>query len=317
MAVLTPTQDTIAEAAGHLKAGGLVVMPTETVYGLAADATSDRAVASIYELKQRPSFNPLIIHVASLAMAERCGMMDTRARYLARRLWPGPLTLVVAQRPGAGISRLATAGLGTVALRMPEHPVALALIQALDRPVAAPSANRSGRISPTTAQIAAEGLGRSVAYVLDGGACRIGVESTVVDLSTDPACLLRPGAVTRDQLSAAIGELAEPGETIRSPGQLASHYAPGLPLRLDPTEMREGEALLTFGSNASLEGAAAVLNLSPRGSLTEAAANLFACLHALDRPDLYTGIAAVRVPNTGLGIAINDRLQRAAAPRSS
>jgi L-threonylcarbamoyladenylate synthase len=313
MALLTPTRETIAEAAGHLRAGGLVVMPTETVYGLAADATNDKAVAKIYEVKERPAFNPLIIHVSSIEMAEKLGRMDARARYLARRNWPGPLTLVVERRPEAGVSRLACAGLSTIALRMPEHPVALQLIREADRPLAAPSANRSGRLSATTAAMAEAGLGRMIAYILDGGACRVGLESTVIDLSVEPAALLRPGSVGVEAIVAAIGELAPAAQSVKSPGQLASHYRPRLGLRLDPETVADTEAVLGFGTTVPA-GGAATLNLSARGNLTEAAANLFAYLHDLDQPDQFSGIVAVTLPETGLGIAINDRLRRAAAP---
>lgn len=319
MSILTPSDDTLQVAGGHLRAHGLVGFPTETVYGLGGDATSERAVASIFELKGRPRFNPLIIHVSDLAMAETLAVFDRRSRYLAQRQWPGPLTLVLKKRPDCPISQLATCGLDTVALRVPDHPVALALIAAAKRPLAGPSANKSGGVSPTTAEHVDREFGRALAMVLDGGPCRIGLESTVLDVTRTPAAILRPGRVTAEILEAAIGELADPPSSPdepsapRSPGQLKSHYAPKLKLRLDPTEAQPGEALLSFGPHA-LEGFAGEINLSERGDLLEAAARLFAALRELDQPP-FTGIAAMTVPERGLGLAINDRLRRAAAPR--
>jgi L-threonylcarbamoyladenylate synthase len=319
MSILTPSDDTLQVAGNHIRAGGLVGFPTETVYGLGGDATAERAVAAIFELKGRPRFNPLIVHVSDLAMAERFAVFDRRARFLAQRQWPGPLTLVLKQRPDSRIALLATAGLDTVALRVPDHPVALALIAASQRPLAGPSANRSGSVSPTIAEDVAREFGNQLPIILDGGPCRVGVESTVVDLTRQPAAILRPGGVAGETIAAAIGELAEPvpgpeaPAAPRSPGQLTSHYAPRLRLRLDPTEARPGEALLAFGPHA-LEGFAEVVNLSESGDLTEAATRLFASLRALDRPE-FSGIAAMTVPERGLGVAINDRLRRAAAPR--
>lgn len=306
----------IADAARALRGGGLVAFPTETVYGLGGDATSDAAVARIFVAKGRPRFNPLIVHVPGLAEAEAIALFDERARQAARRFWPGPLTLVLPRRAG-GVSLLACAGLDTVAIRVPAHPVAQALLRATCRPLAAPSANRSGRVSPTEAAHVAAEFGDGVALVLDGGHCAVGVESTVLDLAGASPTLLRPGGVTVEALTEALGPIevagADPAAP-RSPGQLASHYAPALPLRMNALDARPGEALLAFGTTVP-DGFAAVLNLSPRGDLVEAAANLFAMLRRLDRCDL-TGIAVTPIPEHGLGRAINDRLCRAAAPRS-
>lgn len=317
MAILQPIPQTIAEAARHLRAGGLVAMPTETVYGLAGDATSDRAVALIFELKARPRFNPLICHVSSIKMAETIAVMDRRAKYLAQRQWPGPLTLVLPRRADAKLSRLATAGLDTVAVRMPDHGVALDLIEQAGVPIAAPSANRSGGVSPTTPSHVEAEFGKRLGIVLDGGPARVGLESTVLDLTGPVGVILRPGAVQPETIQASIGELgAAPTEgQPKSPGMLSSHYAPRRPLRLDPDEARKGEALLAFGPAPGVEGYAAVLNLSAGSDLAEAAANLFAYLRMLDEMPGVTGIAAMTVPERGLGVAINDRLRRAAAPR--
>ncbi len=308
----------IARAAAVLRHGGLVAFPTETVYGLGADATDDRAVAAIFAAKERPRFNPLIVHVADIATAEALVGFDARARTMAAAFWPGPLSLVLPRRPESPVSLLVGAGLDTVAVRVPAHPTARKLLLAAGLPVAAPSANRSGAVSPTTAQHVVDGLGDRVALILAGGRCDIGLESTVLDLSGIAPALLRPGAVTRDDVEALIGPVAEetaPGSTDaarRSPGRLESHYAPGLPIRLEAAATAPGEALLTFGPD--LRVGPHVMNLSPRGDLTEAAANLFAMLHALDRPE-FTTIAVSPIPESGLGVAINDRLRRAAAPR--
>jgi L-threonylcarbamoyladenylate synthase len=298
----------------------LVAFPTETVYGLGADATSDRAVAAIYAAKRRPRHNPLIVHVASAAAARRLARFDNRANALARRFWPGPLTLVLPRRPGTRLSRLATAGLSTVAVRMPDNPVALKLIRAAGRPLAAPSANRSGAVSPTRARHVHLSLGSRVGIVLDGGPCRIGVESTVVDLAGRKARLLRPGGVPLEAIEAVVGrvEIALGSEEPRplAPGQLASHYAPRRPVRPDAARPKPGEAYLAFGSKPPAAKPAAMLNLSPSANLAEAAANLFAMLHVLDRPE-FSAIAVAPIPQRGLGRAINDRLKRAAAPRTT
>jgi L-threonylcarbamoyladenylate synthase len=307
----------IANAARALRDGGLVAFPTETVYGLGGDATNDAAVARIFAAKDRPRFNPLIVHVPDLVEAGAIALFDERARQAARRFWPGPLTLVLPRRAGGGVSLLASAGLDTVAIRVPAHPVAQALLRATCRPLAAPSANRSGRVSPTEAAHVAAELGDGVALVLDGGRSTIGVESTVLDLTGARPTVLRPGGVTFEALTEALGPIevagADPAAP-RSPGQQTSHYAPALPLRMNVVDVRPGEALLAFGA-AAPDGFAEVLNLSPRGDLVEAAANLFGMLRRLDRRDL-TGIAVMPIPEHGLGRAINDRLRRAAAPRS-
>ena len=313
MAVLNPTRDVLEEAARHLRAGGLVAFPTETVYGLGGDATSARAVAAIFDLKGRPKFNPLIIHVASVEAAERLVQMDQRARYLAKRCWPGALTMVLPPQPNSPIQPLALGGQRMVAVRMPDHPLALALLNEVGRPLAAPSANRSGSVSPTRAEHVDASFGRSLAMILDGGQCRIGVESTVIDLTREPAALLRPGGVSIETIAASIGELTTGGGT-RSPGTQDSHYAPSRPVRIGVEDPQPGEVLLAFGPNPP-EGFSAMLNLSESGDLVEAAANLFAYLHALDRPE-YAGIAAMPLPERGLGLAINDRLRRAAAARA-
>lgn len=309
--LLAPDDAGIARAAALLRAGELVAFPTETVYGLGADARDDRAVARIFEAKGRPSFNPLIVHVADLAAARRIAAFPPEAEALASAFWPGPLTLVLALRQGAGISPLVTAGLDTVALRVPEHPLAQALLAAFGGPVAAPSANPSGQISPTRPGHVLEGLGGRIAAVLDGGACEVGVESTIVGLD-GAAQLLRPGGLPAEAIEACLGRplaLAGDAERPSAPGQLASHYAPEAPLRLDAAAPREGEVLLGFGPDA----AGAKLNLSPAGDLVEAAANLFHFLRALDAEG--KPIAVSPIPETGLGRAINDRLRRAAAPR--
>ena len=296
----------IAEAAKALAGGGLVLMPTETVYGLAADAANPRAVAAVYAAKGRPSFNPLIAHVADLAMARRIARFDSRAEALAARFWPGPLTLVLPIADEGAICDLARAGLDTVAIRAPGHPVAHALIDALGRPVVAPSANRSGRPSPTTFADAVEETGSAAAAALDGGPCAVGLESTVVALLDRPR-LLRPGAVTRAEIESVIGPLAEAEDDARrSPGRLTRHYAPDAPVRLEADTPRPGEAWLSFGPAGT-----GPWNLSPGGDLAEAAANLFAFLRAADRTS-PVGIAVAPIPHEGLGEAINDRLKRAA-----
>lgn len=310
-AVVRPaTSEAIAAAAVLIRAGRLVAFPTETVYGLGADAGNEQAVAAIFAAKGRPRFNPLIVHVPDLAAAAALAVLDARARRLAEAFWPGPLTLVLPRRAGARLSLLVSAGLDTVALRAPGDPVAQALLAAAAVPIAAPSANRSGTISPTRAEHVAAGSIGDVAMILDGGPCRIGIESTVLDLSREPAAILRPGGVTAAAIAAVIGPLANAGDgAIRSPGMLTRHYAPLRPLRLDAREARPGEALLAFGPDWPPQTA---LNLSPGGDLREAAANLFAMLRALDRPE-FTAIAVMPIPEDGLGAAINDRLRRAAA----
>jgi L-threonylcarbamoyladenylate synthase len=306
----------IARAAALLRTGRLVAFPTETVYGLGGDATNNDAVASIFAAKSRPRFNPLIVHVRDRAEAETLAAFNSPARHAAARFWPGPLTLILPRQPAAGVSLLASAGLDTVAIRVPAHPVAQALLRDTGRPIAAPSANRSGRVSPTEAAHVADDLGDDVALILDDGPTPVGLESTVLDLSGEAPALLRPGAVTFEALTELLGPIAVPGSALpKSPGMLASHYAPRLPVRLAAAEACPGEGLLAFGPNAP-PGFAEVLWLSRTGDLAEAAANLFAMLRRLDRP-CFTGIAVMPIPDHGLGRAINDRLRRAAAPRDS
>jgi L-threonylcarbamoyladenylate synthase len=312
--ILHPDAEAIGRAAAALAAGQLVAFPTETVYGLGADATDDRAVAAIFAAKRRPRFNPVIVHLADAQAAAALVAFNREAERLAAAFWPGPLSLVLPRREGCPVSLLASAGLDSLAVRVPSHPVAHALLAACGRPVAAPSANPAGRLSPTTAAHVAAALGDAVALILDGGPCPVGLESTVVDLTVTPPALLRPGAVTAEALEAEIGPLAAAvtdADAPKSPGLLLRHYAPARPVRLDARDVRADEALLAFGPDAPA-GAAETCNLSPRGDLTEAAANLFAMLHRLDRPE-HRAIAVMPVPERGLGRAINDRLRRAAA----
>ncbi|MHB1219000.1 MAG: L-threonylcarbamoyladenylate synthase [Alphaproteobacteria bacterium] len=312
--IQSASADAIAEAGRLLRAGRLVALPTETVYGLVGDATDERAVAAIFAAKGRPRFNPLIVHYAEPTDARHDAVFNETADVLARRFWPGPLTLVLPRAPDCRISLLASAGLDTVAVRVPAHDVARAVIQAAGHPLAAPSANASGAISPTSAIHVAESLGNKVSLILDGGPCRVGVESTVVDLSGPAPAILRPGGLAREEIEAAIGPVAgDDGsdDAPRSPGRLVRHYATRLPLRLGAAEARGEEALLAFGPSVP-SGARNMLNLSVTGDLVEAAANLFAMLRALDRPGECMGIAVMPVPEQGLGRAINDRLRRAA-----
>ena len=313
------TPETIAAAAECLRLGGLVAMPTETVYGLAADATSDKAVAEIYAAKGRPAFNPLIAHVLGVEDALEHARLDGAAERLARAFWPGPLTLVAPAAPACRVSLLARAGLDTLALRAPDHPAARALIEAAGRPLAAPSANRSGHVSATTADHVLADLDGRIDWVLDAGPSLHGVESTIVACLEAGPTLLRPGAVSREALEAALGRPLAQAAPARAgpqaPGQLASHYAPRARLRLDAGAVAGDEAALDFGG--ALAGAASLarLDLSPSGDLVEAAANLFAFLRALDEIGAAS-IAVAPVPAQGLGAAINDRLRRAAAPRN-
>jgi L-threonylcarbamoyladenylate synthase len=302
----------LEKAAALLRAGELVAFPTETVYGLGGDATKDESLAAIFAAKGRPRFNPLIVHLSRADEAEKIAQIDSRAALLMQRFWPGPLSLVLRRAPHCRLSLLASAGLGTLALRVPSHPVALELLRAVGRPIAAPSANRSGRISPTTADHVLSELDSRIAAVLDGGQCRVGIESTVIDLTGKTPLLLRQGGVTVEEVEALLGPIAAPaaGEAPRAPGMLASHYAPNLPLRLNATSIEDGEALLAFGPD-SPSGARETLYLSKRGDVQEAAANLFAMLRALDRAE-FTAIAVMPIPEQGLGRAINDRLRRAA-----
>lgn len=307
--VRTPSPEALAAAVRVLKAGGLVGVPTETVYGLAADAGSDDAVARLYAVKRRPRINPLIVHVADAEAARALVAPDPRFDALTARFWPGPLTLVMRRAENAPVSALALAGLDTIAVRAPAHPTAQALLAAFGALVA-PSANPSGRASPTTATDVARDFGDAADLVLDGGRTALGVESTVVDLTVDPPALLRPGALARAEIEAVIGPLAAPAESDapKSPGRLARHYAPRRArLRLEATTPARDEAFLGFGP-----GVYATLNLSPAGDLAQAAANLFRYLRALDDSG-YARIAVAPIPETGLGEALNDRLRRAAA----
>ncbi len=318
MTIVQPATAAAIETGGRLiREGRLVAFPTETVYGLGGDATQSRAVSAIYAAKGRPSFNPLIVHVPDLREAERHALFDARALEIAAFFWPGPLTLVLRRRPDSPVSELATAGLPTIALRVPAHPVARALLAAADRPIAAPSANRSGRISATAAIDAAEELGTQVDLVLAAGRTSVGIESTILDLSGETATLLRPGAITVADLAQIIGGIALcQGNPDRpnAPGQLRRHYAPATPLRLNAVAAEPGEALLAFGPDAFAgRRAAATLNLSVAGDIAEAASNLFAMLRALDVPG-HRAIAVMPIPEVGVGVAINDRLRRAAAP---
>lgn len=309
--------DALDAAAQRLARGGVVAVPTETVYGLAADATNGEAVARIYEAKGRPRFNPLIVHVDSLEMAERLVDLGEAGRALARAFWPGALTLVAPMREGAGIASLVTAGLETLAVRWPDSPALTGLIARLGHPLAAPSANRSGAVSPTTAAHVRDGLGGRIDLILDGGACRIGVESTIVSVAGGAPSLLRPGGVTRSAIEAVTGPLSTAQtESHRpsAPGQLESHYAPKAAVRLNATSPREGECYLAFGSPPKVVGFE-VVNLSERSDLAEAAANLFAALRSLDA--LGRPIAVAPIPDAGLGEAINDRLRRAAVDRQT
>ena len=324
--IVKPTPDAIARAVQLLHGGALVAFPTETVYGLGADATSDQAVAEIFKAKGRPSFNPLIVHVADFDAAETLGQFSDAAKQLAARYWPGPMTLVVPRRADCAISDLVSAGLSSIAIRVPAHRVARDLLRASARPIAAPSANRSGHVSATTPAHVADDLGGSVALILDDGPCMLGLESTVIDTSGSAPVILRPGGLPHDtirgslalstELSASIDK-DSPDAAPVSPGLLTSHYAPRAALRLNARDVRKGEALLAFGSNLPAHDGA-IINLSPSGDLNEAAANLFAALRQRDR-DGATQIAVMPIrddgPDRGIAQAINDRLTRAAAPR--
>ncbi|MCB9989790.1 MAG: threonylcarbamoyl-AMP synthase [Rhodospirillales bacterium] len=327
MQIKTANADTINEAAALLKAGGLVVLPTETVYGLGANALDGQAVARIFEAKGRPQFNPLIVHVPDIEAAAALVELNEDARRVAGKFWPGPLTLILPRREDCPVSELCSAGLPTLAVRVPAHPVARAVLQAAEVPIAAPSANRSGHISPTTPKHAAQSLGEAVDMILAAGVCDVGLESTVLDLSGPRPAVLRPGAVSAEEIAALLDcdvsyETEAKDNAPKSPGQLLRHYAPGIPVRLNAVDLHPGEALLAFGSDKFMGikggGAAKDLpdsarcNLSETADLHEAAANLFRMLHDLDHPD-HKAIAVMPVPEQGLGRAINDRLKRAAA----
>ena len=311
---MSASQNDISHAASLLICGQLVALPTETVYGLGASALSDAAVASIYAMKERPQFNPLIVHVRSLEEAQKYVQVTPLAQKLAAAFWPGALTLVLNRRADCPLSLLVSAGMDTVAIRMPAHPIAQKLLEASGVPIAAPSANRSGRISPTQPQHVKTEFGDKV-FILDGGMCSIGLESTVVDARGAFPVVLRPGSVTAGMLREAVGQVGMAGTDggYISPGMLASHYAPEKRLRLNAADVKKGEALLAFGA-AILPGAGVVENLSERGDLRAAAANLFRMLRILDA-SAAASIAAMPIPHEGIGEAINDRLQRAAAAK--
>ncbi|MDD9903385.1 MAG: L-threonylcarbamoyladenylate synthase [Rhodospirillaceae bacterium] len=311
--ILPLTPENTEKAATALRAGELVAFPTETVYGLGADATNDKAVAKIYEAKNRPSFNPLIVHLPDVDGVRRLAEFSPLADRLAAKFWPGAISFVLPRKPGCPLSKLVSAGLPTFAARVPAKKSARDLLRAAGIPVAGPSANRSGRISPTQAAHVASDLGDRVSIILDDGPCAVGVESTVLDVTGGTPTILRPGGVTQEDIEATLGQpiaVASSNEdSPKSPGMLLSHYAPRLPVRLNATGPNDGEAYLGFGGSTGAE-----MNLSVRGDLTEAAANLFAFLHELDEPR-WSGIAVAAIPEVGLGRAINDRLRRAAAPR--
>ncbi|MBX3519274.1 MAG: threonylcarbamoyl-AMP synthase [Xanthobacteraceae bacterium] len=307
----------IEDAAAVLRAGGLAAFPTETVYGLGTRADDPRAVASLYAAKGRPSFNPLIAHVRNLDAAKRLGNFSKAALVIAEKFWPGPLTLVVKVSGNESVCELARAGLDTIAIRVPSHEIAQALLTRVDFPIVAPSANRSGHVSPTTAQHVAEDLSGKIDLILDGGASKGGIESTIVDFSGDVPRLLRSGGIARVAIEKITGPLLHADKSeISAPGMMASHYAPNAKIRLDAKEVRENEALLAFGASRpeGTDRAREILNLSERGDLTEAASNLYAYLRALDASGVEA-IAVASIPREGLGEAILDRLQRAAAPK--
>jgi L-threonylcarbamoyladenylate synthase len=313
MSIVPATPEAISNAAEALAKGEIVAFPTETVYGLGANALDARAVARIFAAKERPRFNPLIVHVPELAEAERYALFNEAARTLAESFWPGPLSLVLPKRPACGIADLVSAGLDTIALRAPAHPIAQALLAATKLPIAAPSANRSGRISPTTAAHVEAELGDRPAMILDGGPCELGIESTVVSVVSETPALLRPGALPRQAIELVLGRplgAGEAEERSASPGQLATHYAPATRLRLDAASSGPHEALLAFGPDVP-QGARVTINLSESGNLEEAASRLFGALRELDKKGAET-IAVMPIPAQGLGEAINDRLRRAA-----
>jgi L-threonylcarbamoyladenylate synthase len=315
MTIVAATKESIDRAAKALAKGEIAAFPTETVYGLGANALNAAAVAKVFAAKDRPRFNPLIVHVLGEEEAEAYAVINDTARGLMRAFWPGPLSLVLPRKSGCAIADLVSSGLDTIALRAPSHPVARALLEAARLPIAAPSANRSGRVSPTTATHVEAELGSLPAMILDGGPCTLGLESTVLGIDGDEVSLLRLGALPRQEIETVLGrKLAKrkPTSHVTSPGQLATHYAPVTPLRLDASKPRHGEAFLAFGSNAP-SFAGPTINLSRRGDLTEAAANFFAALRTLDGAGAET-IAVMPIPDRGLGEAINDRLKRARLP---
>jgi L-threonylcarbamoyladenylate synthase len=301
----------IKDCMGFWRDGQVVAIPTETVYGLAADATLDKGVAHIFALKNRPVFNPLIIHVATLERAQKLVVFSPQALEIAKHFWPGPLTLVLKRQENCPISLLASAGLDTIAIRIPAHAKTLELLLAYETPIAAPSANLSNTISPTTADDVRQAFGDAIPLIIDGGPCGVGLESTILDLSSDTPVLLRPGGTSVEALEPFFDQPIErphPDSIIKAPGMLKRHYAPSIPLRMNVTQPKKTEAVLDFGGQFDH----AHLDLSPKGSLEEAAANLFSMMRQLDRSP-FTGIAVAPIPLHGLGLAINDRLSRAAA----
>jgi L-threonylcarbamoyladenylate synthase len=316
--IVTATPEAIDVAAGLLRDGELVAFPTETVYGLGADATRDDAANAVYAVKGRPRSNPLIIHIPDVDSASEIACFDERADILAEAFWPGPLTLILPRRPKCAVSSHACAGLDTVALRIPANDIALDLLRKTRRPIAGPSANASGRTSPTTARHVAQSLGNAISLILDGGPCQVGIESTIITLAHKRPLLLRPGGIPVEEIERLIGPISEPANNTdmapSSPGRAMSHYAPNLLVRLNAASVDAKEALLAFGPDAP-EGAAITLNLSAEGDIDEAAANLYRMLLELDDP-AFTRIAVMALPDIGVGRAINDRLRRAAAPRS-
>ena len=324
--IVAANSNSIKQAAELLLQGGLVGMPTETVYGLAANARDGQAVAKIFEAKGRPQFNPLIVHVNDIDAVEEIAELSAHDRALAEKFWPGPMTLILKRKESSGLSDLVSAGLPTVAVRIPSHKTARALIKESGCPIAAPSANKSGSLSPTTPAHVAQSLGDAVDMILADGACAVGLESTVVDCTGDVPYVLRPGGITAEDVSETLGfdvayDLGEKGDDVKSPGQLLKHYAPNISVRLNAVDLEEGEALLAFGSIKFMgirnKGAAsdlpdtALRNLSEEGDLYEAAANLFSMMRELDRAE-HKAIAVMNIPDRGVGVAINDRLKRAA-----
>lgn len=315
--ILKPDVLDLQHAAQILDQGGVIALPTETVYGLGADARNDRAIATVYATKGRPRFNPLIVHVTDIETATRYAVFSDLAYRVANRFWPGPMSLVLPLKPGHGLSDLVTAGLETVALRVPAHSVAQAVLKHFNGPIAAPSANPSGRVSPTTAQHVLQDMGGCIDAIIDGGACLVGLESTILKIEHDTVYLLRAGGVSLDDIEAYLGQtikhFADPIKP-EAPGQLRSHYAPHTRMRLHATDIKPDEILLGFGPSCHQ----ATLNLSPKGDLIEAAANLFSYLRNIDAQAVHDGkttIAVSPIPVSGLGLAINDRLKRAAAPK--
>jgi L-threonylcarbamoyladenylate synthase len=309
MAIVPVALQSLNQACTLLRQGDVVGMPTETVYGLAGDAYQDQAIAKIYQIKGRPQFNPLIIHYSDVSSLGQDVDLNDRAEKLAERFWPGPLTLVLPKRESSNISLLATAGLSTLAVRLPAHPLAQQLIKEYGHPLAAPSANVSNTISPTSALDVAQSLKERVPLILDGGACHVGLESTIIDLTGDTPVLLRPGGITLEEIQTVLGEVVirPTGQTIKAPGMLKRHYAPSIPVRLNAHEPHTGEVYLGFGDTDH-----GPYNLSRSGDLLEAAANLFRMMRLLDQSQ-YQGMAIAPIPQHGLGLAINDRLSRAAS----